>query len=270
MQSSFQPYKFSERTLNRIDFITLLDTALATGEWRYVRRICTAWLAIFPGDLPVQFTYAYAIAQDKTLISPHQAMIILDKLCLQDPEYAEAQELLGILRQNEGLSSHYISKGCSLALSNNPQLLSGKGDMIPIWARQLHEARSALAKVSHGDRSSINKAEYAIHQALIENPDTPLAAVTHLSIMASKNDLPPQAILSLAQIYHARWPDCLQFSLILADLLMDNGDSSEAVELLHQVVVKDITGQVAVRMWGNDHSYRAMWPESIEIAPYQP
>ena len=267
MQSSFQPYKFTERTLSRIDFITLLDTALATGEWRYVRRICTAWLAIFPGDLPVQFTYAYAIAQDKTLISPHQAMIILDKLCLQDPEYAEAQELLGILRQNEGLSSHYISKGCSLALSNNPHLLSGKGDMIPIWARQLHEARSALAKVSHGDRNSINKAEHAIHQALIENPDTPLAAVTHLSIMASKNDLPPQAILSLAQIYHARWPDCLQFSLILADLLMDNGDSSEAVELLHQVVVKDITGQVAVRMWGNDHSYRAMWPESIEIAP---
>jgi len=252
-------------SLTRSDFNTLLLAAMEVKEWRYARRLATAWLAAFPGDIPVKFHFAQAINQDPHLNSPNQALDILDALCIQDPEYLQAQVLLATLRQAEEKESLYTAKGCILALSNSPRQLASKGEMAPIWARQLHEARSALAKHLHGDSSSLEKAEYAIHQALIENPDTPLAAVTHLNVLAAKVELPTQAVLSLAQIYHARWPETLQFSLILADRLISNGDSTQAVEILHQVVAKDITGQVATRMWGKDHHYRSLWPEVIEI-----
>jgi hypothetical protein len=265
MPSSTSSAFFSNRPLARPQFISLLLAALEVGEWRYARRIATAWLAAFPGDMPVKYHYAQAIVQDQHLNSPRQALDLLNELCNLDPEYLQAQSLLASLQQSEGQEAHYIAKGCVLALNSSPRQMASKGEMAPIWARQLHEARSSLAKYHHGDGSGLEKAEHAIHQALIENPETPLAAVTHLSVMASKPELPSQAILSLAQIYHAHWPQCLQFSLILADLLMDSGDSTQAVELLHHVVAKDITGQAVKRLWGQEHPYRSLWPEVIEL-----
>ncbi len=267
MHSSSQPVFSPDRPLAREDFYTLLQAACEVSEWRYARRLATAWLVSFPGDIPVKFQYAHAIAQDDKFNSPHQALMILEELCNLDPEYAQAQDLITSLMQVEDHESYTVSKGCVLALSNNPKQLARKGEMDPIWARQLQEARSSLAKYISGELNSLDKAEHAIHQALIENPETPLAAVTHLNVMAVKAELPSTAVLSLAQIYHARWPDCLHFSLILADRLMDSGDSTQAVELLHQVVTKDITGQVVRRLWGPDHPYRGLWPDRIEITP---
>ncbi len=261
----YTPFHKAAHTFTRSDFITLLLAAMEVKEWRYARRLAIAWLATFPGDIPVKFHFAQSINQDQSLNSPNRALDILDTLCMQDPEYLQAQVLLATLRQNERKESLYTAKGCVHALSKSPRQLANKGEMAPIWARQLHEARSALTKHLHGDSGSLEKAEYAIHQALIENPDTPLAAVTHLNVLAAKVELPTQAILSLAQIYHARWPETLQFSLILADRLISNGESTQAVEILHQVVAKDITGQVATRLWGKDHQYSSLWPEVIEI-----
>jgi hypothetical protein len=259
------PIQTPTHSLDRPDFISLLLAAMEVREWRYARRLATAWLAAFPGDIPVKFHYAQAISQDPRLNSSNQALDILDALCALDPEYLQAQVLLATLRQADDKGSLYTAKGCILALSNTPRQLASKGEMAPIWARQLHEARSALAKYRHGDGSSLEKAEHAIHQALIENPDTPLAAVTHLNVMVAKTELPSQAVLSLAQIYHARWPETLQFSLILADRLISSGDSTQAVEHLHQAVATDITGQVATRLWGKDHPYRSLWPDMIGI-----
>jgi hypothetical protein len=270
MPASSSPSQSVDRPLIRRDFLPLLNGALEVGEWRYARRLATAWLAAFPGDLPVKYRYAQAIHKDTHLNTNRLALDILEELCLVDPEFREAQELLGSLRQSEGLESHFISKGCALALNINPRPLASKGEMAPIWARQLHEARTALAKYKHGDMPSLDKAEHAIHQALVENPDTPLAAVTHLSVMSTKGDMPSQAILSLAQIYHERWPECLQFSLILADRLMGSGDSTEAVQLLHQAVSKDVTGQVPQRLWGENYAYRSLWPESIAFDASSP
>ena len=266
MPPSPMPALSPNQPLKRPDFINLLQSAREVGEWRYARRLATAWLAAFPGDMPVKLLYAQAISQDQHLDSNHQALDILEELCTLDPEYMQAQSQLANLRQGDENCAHYVSKGCVLALSSTPRQLASKGELAPIWARQIHEARAALAKFGNGDNNSLEKAEHAIHQALIENPETPLAAVTHLNVMAAKNDMPAEAILSLAQIYHARWPDTLQFTLVLADRLMSSGKATQAVELLHQVVVKDLTGQVATRLWGEDHPYRSLWPESIEIA----
>ena len=270
MSASSMPSLSPTRPLSRTGFTTLLNSAITANEWRYARRLATAWLAAFPGDLPVKLAYAQAIVQDNHLHSANQAITVLTEICAHDPEMLPAQELLSTLQREDGQEAHFISKGCALVLDARPGMLVNKGEVAPIWSRQLREARLSLAKYHAGDRASLDKAEYAVHQALVENPQTPLAAVVHLRVMAAKNELPTAAIISLAQIYHERWPECLPFTLTLADRLMTSGDSAQAVELLHQAVVKDITGQVPARLWGTRHPYRTLWPEALEIQASSP
>jgi hypothetical protein len=45
---------------------------------------------------------------------------------------------------------------------------------------------------------------------------------------------------------------------------MEGGDSEKGVRLLHQASSQDVTGQVASRLWGNDHTFRDLWPELLE------
>jgi len=41
----------------RSDFITLLDSAIYIGSFRFARQITLTWLAYYPGDLPVRLKY---------------------------------------------------------------------------------------------------------------------------------------------------------------------------------------------------------------------
>jgi hypothetical protein len=242
---------------------TLLNTALSTGELRYARRLCTAWLAIFPGDLQVNLVHARAYYKENSPSLRLHALPILEEICQQDPEYLEAQELLALARQLSGNNSHLVAKACANALSHGHAVKTGKNGRISSWAKYVFEARSALNQVKAGETQQIDKAEYFIHKALLENPDTPLAAIVHLRTIESKAAMPKLAVSSLAQIYHERWPACLQFQLALANQWMDLGESNQAVELLHQVVSKDVTAQVAKRMLGEHHPYCSLWPAEI-------
>ena len=254
----------STRPVPRELLVTLLDAALRTGELRYARRLCTAWLAIYPGDLEVNLIQARAYYKEKTTELQLNALPILEDICKLDPEYLDAQELLAEVRQLAGSNDHVVAKACANALSHSPAIKTGSNDGLSSWAKYVHEARIALNNVRSGDNQQVEKAELFIHKALIENPDTPLAAVIHLRVIESKTSMPKMAVHSLAQIYHERWPDCLQFQLTLANELMESGESNTAVNMLHQVVAKDITGQVPIRMWGNEHQYTSIWPVSLE------
>ena len=59
-----QPAPSSSLPMSRELLLTLVNTALKTGEFRYARRLCTAWLAVYPGDLPVNLLNAKAYHQD--------------------------------------------------------------------------------------------------------------------------------------------------------------------------------------------------------------
>jgi len=254
----------SNHPMSRDFLLPLLDAALRTDELRYARRLCTAWLAVYPGDLQVSLLSARAFYKEKTPDLQLHALPILEDLCKLDPEYLEAQELLAEVRQLAGTNNHLVAKACANALSTGHDVKTGMNGRVSSWAKYVHEARIALHNVSSGDYQAIDKAEYFIHKALIENPDTPLAAVVHLRLIGSKASMPKLAIRSLAQIYHERWPDCLQFLLSLSNELMESGESNQAVNLLHQAVSKDISGQVPKRMWGDNHQYASLWPASLE------
>src|SRR4030042_1931171 len=248
--------------MSRDNLLNLLDAALRTDELRYARRLCTAWLAIYPGDLHVNLIHARAYYKEKTTELQLNALPILDELCKLDPENTEAQELLAEVRQLAGSGNHLVAKACVNALTHGHAVNTGQ---LSSWAKYVYEARTALINVRLGDYQQVEKAEYFIHKALIENPDTPLAAVIHLRLIESKASMPKMAVHSLAQIYHERWPDCLQFLLSLSNQLMESGESNLAVNMLHQAVSKDITGQVSERMWGKHHQYSSIWPTILEV-----
>ena len=70
---------------------------------------------------------------------------------------------------------------------------------------------------------------------------------------------------SLAAFYRQRWPNCQHFTLLLSDALMDGGEPDQAVALLHEIAAQDVSGQVACRLWGENHPYRNLWPEDLCI-----
>ena len=84
----------NDRPITREVLLTLVNTALGTGELRYARRLCTSWLAAFPGDLGVSLLNAKSLLKESTPALQEQAVPMLELLCTLDPEYTEAQSLL--------------------------------------------------------------------------------------------------------------------------------------------------------------------------------
>jgi hypothetical protein len=250
--------------------LTLARVALNTNELRYARQLCTAWLALYPGDLQANLLYAQAFIRDKSPSLQKHALPILEKLCALDPEYLEAQEMLASVQQQAGTSNRQVAKACAIALRHHRTDKTGDCGLDAMWAKSVSEARVALANVYAGNPEQIDKAESSIHKALIENPDSPLPAITHLRTVEAKGSMLKLAMRDLAKNYHERWPDCLQFSLTLAKERLESGESSQAIEILHQLVGMDISGQVAKRLWGEHHPYESMWPASLEVSAGNP
>jgi hypothetical protein len=268
MKIAYPSQPFSNQTLSRADLLSLINTSLLVGETRYARRLALAWLACFPGDLAVSLLHAQTFLQEK---QPKQALPLLEILVGFDPEFISAQKALMRARQALGLSLDEVNATFT-ALGGRPLAKS----MLPKWAIATREARiivektsakGVIAKSEESEVTPLVRAEQLIHQALTENPTSPTAAITHLKIEIQRKDFPKLAVRDLAQVYHERWPDCILFTLVLADALMDSGVADQSVALLHQAVAQDVAGQVAARLWSSNHPYRALWPEKLEIGP---
>ena len=262
-------------TLYRPRLMTLLHTALNLGETRFTRRLALSWLASYPGDLPVSLLNTRALFVEGHL---QQVIDILEKVCQVDIEYLEAYELLARAYKFTGIEVNTDLSGILYVLGG----IVPTG-VIPAWAAHLRSARQA------NRMGSIDRAHHLIHHALLANPDNPLIAATHLQIMTSHVPQSPAnegkektvgvsmaslpatlAIRDLAETYYQRWPLCSQFKLQLAQALIACNEDDAAVSIIHQVAVHDITGQVATRLWGNQHIYRTLWPENLSITHEQP
>jgi len=266
MMGISQSLPLPHQLLPRDTLLTLLAAAIDTGELRYARRLCASWLASYPGDLQVSLLYARAFLLDKSPSLRVHAIPIAQQVCKCDPEYREAQVTLAEASSLANAAVHGMAKSCAHALAPAYTAPDQFNEHVSGWSKSVYEARLALQEVRAGDYQKIEKAEHFIHKALVENPNTPLAAITHLRILEANGAIPRLAIHSLAQNYHEQWPDCLQFQLSLAHSLMESGEANRAVEMLHQVVTQDITGQVARRMWGDEHPYAAIWPAHLSAS----
>lgn len=249
----------ADRTLtSRNELLTLLETAMLSGAYRYARQISLTWLAYYPGDLPVGLKYGQLLLKTG---QNSQAVKHLSELCLADPEYLESWYLLGIALKGKSISTAASEKAFPLADCQSSIFALG-GEItpstpLPSWATGVLKCRQALA------RGEIELAEEHLHQVLVVDPLPPLVGVTHLHLMRA-SQLPSLAVQNLADFYHQRFKSTIAPVMFLADALMDGGEPERAVSLLHQGATLDVTRQVADRVWGKQHPYIDIWPEKLE------
>ena len=233
--------------ISRDDLLTIIQSGIKYKEYKFIRQVVLNWLAAYPGDL--YFNYLYA----KTLVDEgkaSQAIPILEMVETADPEFAPVYEThftaltaLGV-KDIHIVSSYYALTGKKLDNST-----------LPPWSNSYLQCREAF------DKEKLEDAELLIQQALISDPSKVLPAVLHLKVVSLLHD--SQTLENLANLYHTRWIDCLSFSYYLASSLMLSGSDSDAVALLHQCVSRDSSGQVAVRVWGDNNPYKMLWPDRL-------
>ena len=249
----------SNRSLtSRSELITLLDSALHVGSYRFARQITLTWLAHFPGDLAVRLKHGQLLINTGQSV---QAVQHLTELCRADPEYLDAWLLLAIALQgiSKSLASSeyaFMLADCQsaiFALDGNPSISAP----LPTWAAGILHSRQSLFQ------GEVEQAEEHLVQVLMVDPTPPLMVVTHLQIVEATT-LPEQAVQILADFYGQRFPTTIAPILFHANALMDGGESDKGVALLHQSATLDVTGQVAQRLWGSDHPYKNIWPDQLE------
>ena len=152
----------SGRTLNRHLILELVEHAFFMGKYRFARQALLAWLANFPGDLPVSLLYAQSLLRAS---QADQALPVLERLCRIDPEYLEAARLRldALLRlqaekergasfANPGSRQVSDALGCLLALgerveadeSENRPILKSPG--ASVWSQPIQLARQAMQR----------------------------------------------------------------------------------------------------------------------------
>lgn len=235
--------------------ITLIEAGISTNTAHFSRLVAQNWLEYYPGDLEIQYLLAKSWFLNNKF---EKAILTLEKLTATDPEYIHAQKLL--LRTYKLTNNAKLQEQAGIVYA-----LSGKKETYqspPLWSETLLKARRALQKRKHGE------AEGMIIEVLSTAPPTPLAGIAHALNLTLGNDqqdaISKLSIKNIIEYYAEQWKECLVFKLLLADLLLESGDESQGMMHLHHAVSKDITGRVARRIWGAQHNYRALWPETLE------
>lgn len=234
-------------------FIALLQAAIMAHEYRFAREAGLIWLAAFPGDLLINLLYAQALLGEGR---SRQALPVLHGIVQTDPEFLEANQAL--LRAEEQVGARTLPNTMASVLALGGQ--DPQEGTVATWGRQLWFTRQALVG------GELEQAQQLITQVLAADPPIPLAGITHLQILEADESTTLQAKSNLASFYQERWPGCLQFSLTLAQCLMESGSTEKAVAYLHQAAAHDVGGQVAARLWGTNHSYQSIWPQNLFVS----
>ena len=239
------------KKIARPTVLSVLEKAISIGEYRYARHLAISWLAVYPGDLQVNIAMARSlILEGKT----DQAIQILEKIVTLDPEDIQTWKLLAEVYKK--IDSNSMENALTHAF-----ILGERVDAsipMPGWAIIFRNTRRALIE------GNLETAETYIYQGLALNEEHILGCVFHLKIIRALGETANLAKFS--ELYHLRWPDCVLFKLGLAEARMEGGEESDAVSLLHQCVAADAAGEVSSRWWGENHPYRPLWPERLEIA----
>lgn len=255
---------------SRSQYLQIVKAALLARKFRFASEAVLKWLASYPGDLTASLYYGQALLGDERL---KDALLVLEGLCMADPEYVEAAETLSqaerLVDYESGSDQRALNPAFNTREVQEPggatqtyvYALTGqaeRSELLAPWGEYLWEARRAL------EIGDLQKAESLIQRTLTEEESLPLAHVTHLRIMAANPKIPLEIKRERSSYYHNRWPDCLACMLLLAVWSIEAGDSDLGVTLLHQAVARDVSGQVVTRLWGESHPFRSMWPERLE------
>ncbi|MBN1230357.1 MAG: hypothetical protein JXA19_00675 [Anaerolineales bacterium] len=237
--------------ISRNGILKLLNAGLQTSEYKFVRKLASQWLGSYPGDIEVELLYVQALIPDGM---KSDAISILRRLCDTDPENLTANKLL---LQVSGTVEYSILNETKTSIL----ILEGKDTEdkdLAAWGASLSYARTAIQK------GETEQADTYIQHALMGNPSTPLVAITHLEL--AKKCYEWKAFANLVESYFKRWPNSLVCKLYQADVWMQSGKEEKAVALLHECALSDTLGIVPKRIWGINHSYQTLWPDTLVMS----
>lgn len=240
---------------NRETIIAMLHAALDHSDYRFARLAALSWLAAFPGDMEVTLLQARAVLAEG---KPSQVIPAIDLVCRKDPLFTEAHQLMAWACRD--LDEHRAVQARTSAYVLGPRISDSQ--QIEAWGEPLRSAYQSYSAHQYGD------ALVQVEEVLQSNPDLLLAQVIQLLIIRAVKT--PVEVSRIAERYHTQWPDCLPTGLILAEAYLEMGKEPEAVRLIHLGAASDTVGQVAERLWGQNHSYRSLWPDDLVILFDQP
>jgi hypothetical protein len=242
--------KSEPQMIERQRFIELLKAGLESQSFQFIRQAAMAWLASYPGDLEVNLLLAQALIKEGRdgMASP-----ILEKILRNDTEYIDALRVAEEHFQKLDGEKAVTYGGLIQALGYVP----ADGLTLPEWGDQLFKTRQAL---KNGD---LETAKSQLMQVLTTKNAPSLCGIIHLQIVEKENNT--DAWLNLSRVYHTRWPDCVQISLMLAKAWLQGNNQDEAVNLMHECAALDPTGQIPARMWGDTFDFKPLYPEKMQI-----
>ena len=229
--------------LGREDFNKVINAGIKTAEFSFLEEVLGLWLQKYENDLEGKYHLAeiYHLQQkDK------EASQIVQEIIVSDPEFLPSYDLSLQLDVNEDRK----------AIFSAIHTLSGKMDDISEiypWAVTLRAVRQAIKKKDY------EHSERLLRKIIAGKKQNLLAVVEHCRLSSLVDE--GKTLLQLTEIYHKRWPNCIQIDLLRAKAMFETGREADAVSLLHTCVAKDPAGIVPTRMWGYDHEFTSLWPK---------
>lgn len=228
----------------RTDLIKWEKTVSTVEERKVLVDCLKTWNTTFPGDLEIALVYARSLIEQG---DAEQGKELLKKIVAVHPEYESAYESLykcSTTDEERDLYFEFLSffQGKSSSGSRTP------------WAGRLIQVKDAISKGKSSD------AEKDILDLIQEYPENPLLAIYHLRIIQEAKD--DYSTLQFAKLYHEKWKQCVYFIAIYADALFNFGSELNAMNLIREAVFNDHLGIVVNTIWGPEHSYAHLWPDT--------
>ena len=245
-----QPKVKKTMTVDRKRMLQILNAGLATGSFRFTRQAALSWMTTFPGDLEINLVYALALV--KEMRYSHAAPVI-QKILRADPEYLDAAVLGEEIFLHSDPAFLPLVSGTVKALGGTPKY----GEKVPEWGLNLNRIRQLIL------RKQNEEARNELMEIINITEQVELVCYYHLLLTKRLGDR--DTLITLARLYHSRWPESIQITLLLAGALLENGDTDEAVKLLHYCAANDPAAQVVTRLWGEKHSFKPLYPSIMQI-----
>lgn len=241
---------------DRSTFNTLIKSALLANRADYARHLATDWLSVFPGD--VDFLTLLARAELE-LGQVDRAIDRLKRITETDPECSPAYNLMASALRTKGEVNQ--SKVYE-ALAGILQDIDLDPDRYSAWTILLQEA---LRTYRQGD---MQKARMLIHEVLTADVGMSLPLWIAVQIHQSLGD--DQGAYAIARRGLEAFPECVYFQLIVGSKGVDDGDIVNGMEYIHKSMRKDPDGSRAIKVLGEKHPYKRLWPKSLQADMSRP
>ncbi len=241
-------YPKHDEKISRGTVIQLIVSALQNKRIVFGRQLAQKWLSFYPGDLTIQYYLALFYQRENQL---ELATDVTRKLIETDPEYLSAHELFITLPITE--TEKDLSMACIHVLGG----VTKNKSALPAWGPALRVVKKSIGKEKFDNAGDL------MVRILSLKLDNPIINLFHLKSIYFQQD--SNAIRNLAEVYQLKWQNTLFYKLILAEQLLESGEEEESVNLLHDCVAKDSAGQIARRLWGDQHVFLPLWPDELSI-----